>query len=183
MTGTEIAFLVTISLLVISSLFVVLIRNPVRATFMLILSFFPTAVVYFFLHASFVGVLQILVYAGAILVLFTFVVMMVNPAPGEGEAGTEVKRPRSKLVGLAAALVLAAAILPVFLTAVLPPDGDVRDDFGSLKAIGRMLFENPANNPFILSFELLSFLVLAAIIAAVVLARGRDGQKPRKDAN
>jgi len=183
MTGTEIAFLVTVSLVVLSSLAVVLIRNPVRATFMLILSFFPTTVVYFFLHAPFVGVLQILVYAGAILVLFTFVVMMVNPAPNEGEAGTETRKPRSKLIGAAAALVLSAAILPVFLTAVLPSEGAVRDDFGSLKAIGKMLFENPANNPFILSFELLSFLVLAAIIAAVTLARGRDGQKPRGDAN
>ena len=71
MTGIEIAFLITISILVLTSLAVVLIRNPVRATFMLILSFFPTTVVYFFLHASFVGVLQILVYAGAILVHVT----------------------------------------------------------------------------------------------------------------
>lgn len=179
MQGTDIAFLITISLLVITSLLVVVIKNPVRATFMLILSFFPTTVVYFFLHASFVGVLQILVYAGAILVLFTFVVMMVNPAPNEGEAGTEAEKPRSRLVAAGAALVILAALVPVFLTAALPVDGAVREDFGSLKSIGRMLFENPAENPYILSFELLSFLVLAAIIAAVSLARGR-GEKPAR---
>ena len=81
MQVTEIIFLINAAFLVLFSLAVVVIKNPVRATFMLILSFLPTTAIYFFLHAPFVGILQILVYAGAILVLFTFVVMMVNPAP------------------------------------------------------------------------------------------------------
>lgn len=178
MSGTDIAFLVTAFLLVSSSVFVVIVRNPVRATFLLIMSFLPTTAIYFFLHAPFVGILQILVYAGAILILFTFVVMMVNPSPGDGDSDGR-KTGRSKLIALLVVLLLGGVMLPVFLTTSFVGDLDVRRDFGGLKSIGQMLFADPRNNPYILSFELLSFLVLAGIVAAVSLARVRNPEKKK----
>ncbi|MBL8018788.1 MAG: NADH-quinone oxidoreductase subunit J [Leptospirales bacterium] len=178
MSGTDMAFLVTAFLLVSSSVFVVVVRNPVRATFLLIMSFLPTTAIYFFLHAPFVGILQILVYAGAILILFTFVVMMVNPSPGDGDSDGR-KTGRSKLIALLVVLLLGGVMLPVFLTTSFVGDLDVRRDFGGLKSIGQMLFADPRNNPYILSFELLSFLVLAGIVAAVSLARVRNPEKKK----
>jgi len=176
MQVTEIIFLGNAVILVLASIGVVLIKNPVRATFLLILSFLPTTVIYFFLHAAFVGVLQILVYAGAILVLFTFVVMMVNPAPGDAEigpVGTTAPR-RSRLVALGVVLLLAGVLLPVVLSVTVGPEPQVTRDFGGLASIGKMLFSDTRNNPFILSFELLSFLVLAGIVVATSLARGKS---------
>ncbi|MCE9600391.1 MAG: NADH-quinone oxidoreductase subunit J [Spirochaetia bacterium] len=176
-SGTDIAFLITAGLLVFSSAAVVILKNPVRATFLLILSFLPTTAIYFFLHAPFVGILQILVYAGAILILFTFVVMMVNPSPGDGDTDGR-KIDRSKIVGLLVVLLLGGVLLPVFFTTSIGAV-DVRRDFGGLKSIGQMLFADPLNNPYILSFELLSFLVLAGIVAAVSLARIRNPEKKK----
>lgn len=178
MSGTDIAFLVTAVLLVSASASVVIIKNPVRATFLLILSFLPTTAIYFFLHAPFVGILQILVYAGAILILFTFVVMMVNPSPGDGDSDGR-RANRSKLIGLLVVLLLGGVLVPVFLTTSFVGEAEVRRDFGGLKSIGQMLFADTRNNPYILSFELLSFLVLAGIVAAVSLARVRNTEKKK----
>lgn len=176
MQVTEIIFLINAAFLVLFSLAVVVIKNPVRATFMLILSFLPTTAIYFFLHAPFVGILQILVYAGAILVLFTFVVMMVNPAPGDGEISPDgAKRlPRSRIAAVGIVLLLGGVLLSVVLSISFPAIASVPAEFGGLRAIGTMIFKNPSENPYIFSFELLSFLVLAGIIAAVSIARGRE---------
>ncbi len=182
MQVTEIIFLVNAGALVLLSLAVVVVKNPVRATFLLIMSFLPTTAIYFFLQAPFVGILQILVYAGAILVLFTFVVMMVNPAPGDGEVSPdgERKRPRTPLAALGIVLILGAVLLGVLGTMSFAAGPAVPREYGSLKSIGNMLFKNTSDNPYIFSFELLSFLVLAGIVAAVSIARGRELVRKRR---
>lgn len=193
------------------SISVVVMRNPVRATFLLIFSFIPTAGLYVLLYAPFVGVLQILVYSGAILVLFTFVVMMINPAPfvSEEEARRE-KAAGPQKATMAVIAVLASLLLLVFVNATVgayedelagkspanrlapeavePAGTDETasitaapetaaesqrpEDFGSIQSIGRLLFADPLNSPFFLAFQLMAFLILAGIIAAVNLARG-----------
>jgi NADH-quinone oxidoreductase subunit J len=186
----EITFALSAALILISSLAVVLIKNPVRATLLLILSFLPTSLVYILLQASFVGILQILVYAGAIMMLFTFVIMMINPAPKGGESpvgGVEsaFSGLRGVLIGLL--LVGAAGVLLIpqvyRAAAQLAVEPVTKPGFGELSSIAAMLFEDPSNNPLTVSFELISFLILVGIIAALNFSRrkGAAGAAPAKD--
>ncbi len=165
-------------LILLASLGVVLVKNPVRATLLLIASFIPTALIYILLQAPFVGILQILVYAGAIMMLFTFVIMMINPAPMGGKGG-EGGLPPSRLNTLVALLLLVLAAV-VFIPGVYQAAAQttvnlpLRPDFGGLGALSEMIFRDPANNPLTVSFELMSFLILVGIIAALNFSRRKS---------
>jgi NADH-quinone oxidoreductase subunit J len=185
----EITFALSAVVILLSSLAVVLIKNPVRATLVLILSFLPTSLVYILLQASFVGILQILVYAGAIMMLFTFVIMMINPSPKDGESpigGGAVESAysgiRGALIGLAFVGLAGAMIIPqVYSAASQVSTAPVtKPGFGDLASIAALLFEDPANNPLTVSFELISFLILVGIIAALNFSR-RKGASPDKE--
>lgn len=185
----EITFALSALFILLSSIAVVLIKNPVRATLLLILSFLPTSLIYILLQASFVGILQILVYAGAIMMLFTFVIMMINPSPKDGEspvggADGAFSGLRGALVGLLVVGVAGALVLPqVYMAAARVSTGPVtKPGFGELTSIAALLFEDPANNPFTVSFELISFLVLVGIIAALNFSR-RKGAASRSSEN
>ena len=176
----EIVFALSAALILASSLAVVLVRNPVRATLLLILSFLPTALVYILLRASFVGILQILVYAGAIMMLFTFVIMMINPSPREGELAGSVKQGgeepgflRNSLISLGLLLLAGAAVIPVVYRAAseVSTAPITKPGFGELGSIADLLFKDPKNNPLTVSFELISFLILVGIIAALNVSR------------
>lgn len=158
------------------SLAVVVVRNPVIATFLLIGSFLPTTGIYMLLHAPLVGIFQILIYAGAILVLFTFVVMMVNPGPGSFAPGVDEKGGRGRIFLFAFGALVAAAFPAVLAAYFLQADAVVSNAapaFGSLKSIGRLIFTASDNNPLTVSFELLSFLILAGMVIALNLTRSR----------
>ena len=166
-----------ISLLVLS-LTVVLARNPVRSTLLLILSFLPTALLYILMQAPFVGILQILVYGGAIMMLFTFVIMMINPAPHGGEIPGELAGPfqLKRLLPWLLLLVLVGLVFipPVYHAALGVQTSPVKKpDFGSLASLAMFIFKDPANNPFTVSFELISFLILVGVIAALNFSRHR----------
>ena len=156
---------------VVASLLVIGQRNPIYSVLLLILSFGALSGLYVLLDAPFVAVIQIVVYAGAIMVLFLFVVMLLN-APVEDIA--EVKgihpllRPGPLKLGAVMAVVLA-----VELVWVLVQDG--RWDVGwsgagvsSVRSIGVVLFTRYA-----FPFEVTSILILVAMVGAVVLARHR----------
>ena len=164
------------------SLAVVLARNPVRSTLLLILSFLPASLLYLLLQAPFVAILQILVYGGAIMMLFTFVIMMINPAPKEGEvpggkpsgAPVPIVRLRAVLRLLLPAAAALAFIPPVYrAAAAIPPAPVEKSGFGSLASMAELMFRNPGENPLTVSFELISFLILAGIVAAVNFNRRR----------
>ena len=181
----EITFALSAALILISSLAVVLIKNPVRATLLLILSFLPTSLVYILLQASFVGILQILVYAGAIMMLFTFVIMMINPSPKEGEShvtGSEgpLSGLRGALIGLLLVGVAGALVIPQVYRAAAQVSVEPvsKPGFGELSSIAALLFEDPANNPLTVSFELISFLILVGIIAALNFSRRKGAAPP-----
>jgi NADH-quinone oxidoreductase subunit J len=180
----ELTFALSAVAILISSLAVVLIKNPVRATLMLIASFLPASLVYILLRASFVGILQILVYAGAIMMLFTFVIMMINPSPNEGDAPTGGQEGtfsglRGGLVGLAIIGVAGALVLPLVYRAAsgLEVQPVTKPGFGGLDSIAKLLFEDPANNPLTVSFELISFLILVGVIAALNFSRRKGALK------
>ena len=183
----DVVFALASLIILLSSLGVVLIRNPVRATLLLILSFLPTSLVYILLNAPFVGILQILVYAGAIMMLFTFVIMMINPSPKEGEtAGMRLEGDpehtglRSSLLGLGLVGAAGLLVLPLAYSAAsrVSTAPITKPGFGSLESIGAMLFRDPGNNPLTVSFELISFLILVGIIAALNFSRRKRGGLP-----
>jgi len=152
-------------LAVLSALGMVLnVRNTVAAAMSLVVTMISLAVVYVVLEAHLVAVIQIMVYAGAIVVVFLFVVLLLNLRRDTFE------RPRQRLLK-AAGVALAAGIAAAFLglmPSALPTVRDLPEGFGGYRAVGAELFTR-----FVLPFEITSLLILAAVVGAVVLAKRR----------
>jgi len=155
-----ILFFVLAGLLVMSSLMVVFLRNVVHCAMVLVAALFLIAIFFLMLHAFMVGVLQVLVYAGAIMVLFLFVIMFLNPNTPE---------PRRKLwwgFGSLAALLFAGSLAALMTNGESADPMAVVEVFGSFEMLAKSLFTD-----FVLPFEIASVLLLVAIIGAVVLAK------------
>jgi NADH-quinone oxidoreductase subunit J len=150
---------------VVSALGMVLnVRNTVAAALCLVITMISLAVTYVVLDAHLVAALQIMVYAGAIVVVFLFVVMLLNLRRDD------FPRPRQRLVK-AAGVVLALGVAGAFVQlvpAALPTVREVPADFGGYVHVGRALYRD-----FVLPFEITSLLLLGAIVGAVVLAKRR----------
>ena len=156
------------ALLVATAVMVVVHRNPVTSALFLVLSFCSLAGIYLLLQAEFLGMVQIIVYAGAIMVLFLFVIMYLN-LQHDVETGAQiaVRRGIGWMVG--ALLLLFGFLLanrgwaPGPVAAQLPEQGG-----GNAAAIGRVLYSR-----FLFPFEVTSILLLVAMVGAIVLAKGR----------
>ena len=140
------------------------VRNTVNSALSLVVCMLSLAVLFIVLHAEFIGVLQVMIYAGAIVVLFVFVIMLLNLRGGN--LGAE-SQPWLKLVG--AGIVIAATLqLAALLRGPPRPWPEIPADFGQVKPIGLSLFTD-----YLLAFEVAGVLLLAGIVAAVVLAKKR----------
>lgn len=161
MTPSIIVFYVLAGLLVVSSLAVVFQRNVVHSAMALVAALFLIAIFFLTLHAPMVGVLQVLIYAGAIMVLFLFVIMFLNPTTLEQRRGTWWG------LGTIAALLLAGALVAVMSGGEPAADPVAGTElFGSPEMLAKSLFTD-----FVLPFEIASVLLLVAIVGAVVLAK------------
>jgi NADH-quinone oxidoreductase subunit J len=150
-------------LAVITALGVILQRNPVHCLLALAVNLFDVGVLYIGLGAVTVGFLQIIIYVGAIMVLFLFVIWLLN-LQAEGGIGGHLAL---KFFGAAAAAALAAELVLIFWHA--PPIGRVVTmpvGYGSITSLGRLLFSD-----YLIAFEVTSILLLAAIVGAIGLAR------------
>ena len=156
-----------------TSLGVVLQRNPMHSVLLLIVSFGGLAGLYVLLDAPFSAVTQIIVYAGAIMVLFLFVVMLLN-APQEDAAEWDRSHPLNRpgarrLGGALAGLLLLELVWAVWHVSTRQESG-IKDvavgNVSSVAAIGRSIFTDYA-----FPFEVTSILILAAMVGAVILAR------------
>ena len=156
------------ALLVVTSLLVVLHKNPVTSALFLVLSFSSLAGIYLLLHAEFLGMVQIVVYAGAIMVLFLFVIMYLN-LQHDVESGVQiaVRRGIGWLAG--AALLLTGATLLRRGWALGPANEMLPDaELGNVTAIGKVLYSR-----YLFPFEITSILLLVAMIGVIVIAKGR----------
>ena len=162
---------------VVSSLLVIAQRNPIYSVMLLIASFGALSGLYVLLDAPFVAVTQIIVYAGAIMVLFLFVVMLLN-APHEDTEEDLERRGRTaaaSTTGLRVAGAVLAVTLGVELVWPLTQMPRTTDGVfpaagvSSVAAIGRLLFTD-----FAFAFEVTSVLILVAMVGAVILARRED---------
>ena len=143
-------------------------RHPIYSVLSLLLAMFCLAVLFVMLGAYFVAALQILLYAGAVLVLFLFVMMLLNLQP---EALARMRIFTLRAVGTLAALLLAWILVQIVRSVPWAAGGSGSAPGGTVEAVGRLLFTT-----YLLPFELTSFIILAAIIGAVTLAK----QEPRK---
>lgn len=150
-------------LAVVTALLMVTRQNPIFSAVWLVVSFFAFAVLFLMLQAQFVAVLQILLYAGAIMVLFIFVIMLLNVR--EEELKPKVMQ-FSGLLGGAAALYLVVLFALGVLKEKAAPFGPVSGDFGYVAPVGKLLFTK-----YLIPFELTSVLLLVAIVGSVVMGK------------
>ncbi len=163
----EILFWVLTIMALSCALGVILSRNPVNSVLFLIATFFAISGHYVLINAQFLAVVNIIVYAGAIMVLFLFVIMLMNL-----NADTEPQKNRliqfaGVISGGALFLVLIAAMRTSTVNILEPASTDI----GLIKNLGRTLFTQ-----FVLPFEISSVLFLSAMIGAVVIGKKEEGQ-------
>ena len=147
-------------------------RNPVNSALWLVLTLFALAGLFVMLDAQFLGALQVLVYAGAIMVLFLFVIMLLNLGRG---APQDIKGGMGKL--LATLLAGGFALQLIAATSSGPPEA-IRMPPGSMEAMQRQeglvaVVGKSLYGDYLVPFEITSLLLLAAIVGAVVLAKRR----------
>jgi NADH-quinone oxidoreductase subunit J len=176
---TQYIFYFFAALLVLSAVMVVTVRNPVHAALFLVLAFFTSAALWLMLEAEFLAIVLVLVYVGAVMVLFLFVVMMldINFAPlREGFA-------RFLPVGLAMAALMVVSMGLVLKTVYL--DGVEIDapspplpNYNNSMELGRVLFTD-----FLYPFEIAGAILLVAIVAAIslTLRKGRSNKTQDPD--
>ncbi len=147
---------------------VVGLRNPVNGALSLVTSFFCLAGIYILLNAHFMAVLQIMVYAGAIMVLFLFVLMLLNL--GDDEIG-KARISLTQLMGVGTAAGVAVVLMGAFSAArngTVQASSALESGFGSIETVGRVLLSR-----YVLPFELVAVLLLAGIVGSVVVAKRR----------
>ena len=149
-------------------------KSPVAAALWLVNTMFSLAALFVMLDAEFIGVIQVLVYAGAIMVVFVFVIMLLNL--GHPSELAQARGKWWKLAAGAVGLVLLAEIMVIsrggLPETLVRPAAQNQQELRELNPIG--MIAKPLFNEYLLAFELTSVLLLVAITGAVVLGRGRS---------
>jgi NADH-quinone oxidoreductase subunit J len=163
LTLTEILFFVLSAITIISGALVIFSRNPVYSVLYLIVTFFAIAGHYILLNAQFLAAVHVIVYAGAIMVLFLFVIMMLNL--------NETTEPKTAMWSKFAAVIAGMTFLPLLVGALKTSDAVVmtqpqNSDIGLVKTLGQVLFTD-----YLVPFELSSVLFLSAMVGAVLLGK------------
>jgi NADH-quinone oxidoreductase subunit J len=145
---------------------VVAFSNAVRSALCLVMNFFLLAFLYFTLNAEMLGITQIVVYTGAIMVLFLFVIMLLNL--GGSQVINEPKDPK-KMVGIGLGVGLAGLIASQLLPAFIKVEAkDLAFPYGEPQTVGHVLFTS-----YILPFEAVSILLLVGLVGSILLAKRR----------
>jgi NADH-quinone oxidoreductase subunit J len=147
-----------------SALMVVISRHPVRSILYLVLTFFMISANYILMNAQFIAIVNIMVYAGAIMVLFLFVLMLLNLS--------KENEPKSSIIVKLAAVIAGGILFTVFIAAL--KDGvvvaqavtDGANNQGLVQNLGQLLFTK-----YVLPFEIASVLFIASMVGAVLLAK------------
>ncbi len=163
-----ILFIVFAGLCLAGAINLLLQTHPINSALSLVVVMSSLAVLYLLLGAEFLAAAQIIVYAGAIMVLFTFVVMLLNAGREERTMGSGVAR----LLGFPAVAVVLGVIATVILKAQGLGSASLSDPITSTEDLSRVLFRE-----LLLPFEVTSVLILIAILGAVALARPGDGER------
>jgi NADH-quinone oxidoreductase subunit J len=161
---TDLALFIGLALIaVISAVSMLASRDAVYSALFLVLNFLTVATFYLLLHAAFIAMVQITVYAGAIMVLFLFVIMLLGTEREDIGGSIRWQLPVAILlaVGLAAELVVGLLRSTAGVQGQLP---ELTEGFGSPASVGRLLFSE-----YIIPFELISILLLVAMVGTIFL--------------
>ncbi|APU41646.1 NADH dehydrogenase [Streptomyces sp. TN58] len=169
-TGVEIAFLLVGLATFGAALVTVTTRQLVHAALWLVVALGGIAVEYLLLTAEFIAWVQVLIYLGSVIVLLLFGLMLTKAPIGRSPDADSGNRPVALGVAVVAAAALVWVVVDAFRTTWIDLDGPVQ---GSTKVSGEMLFQH-----WVLPFEALSVLLLAALIGAIVLSRRNDPADP-----
>ncbi|HSZ72796.1 MAG TPA: NADH-quinone oxidoreductase subunit J [Cytophagaceae bacterium] len=166
----QLLFIVLSLISIAAALCVIFVRNPIYSVLSLVITFFSIAGHYILLKAQFLAIVNIIVYAGAIMVLFLFVIMLLNLNHTEN---AEKRSFLSKAIAVVAGGILLVSLVGLLKGSTLTPaeNGVSSDEIGTVQMLGKVLFTD-----FVLPFEISSVLFLSAIIGAVML-----GKKDLKD--
>jgi NADH-quinone oxidoreductase subunit J len=170
-------FYIFATILIVSALAVVTARNPVHAALFLVLAFFTASAIWMLLRAEFLAITLVLVYVGAVMVLFLFVVMMLDVNLDRLREGFWSYLPLGATVGI---LMVAEMVLVLggrYFDLMLPKPKDYSIAYSNTKELGRLLYTD-----YMYPFEIAAVVLLVAIIAAIALTlrRRKDtkGQDP-----
>jgi len=162
----SILFYILATVAVVAAGAVVLHRNPVKSAFALIVVMLALGIIYLQLSAGFLAIIQIMVYAGAVMVLFLFVLFLLNVGVESPFSQRWYRRAVAGVSGLLMGVILAGIFFSRGLSAAHESAPALASDFGNIEPVGELLFTR-----YLLPFELLSVLLLAAIIGAVLVTR------------
>ncbi|MFN7929256.1 MAG: NADH-quinone oxidoreductase subunit J [Blastocatellia bacterium] len=169
----QLIFLFVAAVAVFAAFNVILQRNPIYSALSLIITMCALAGTFLLLEAQFVATMQVIVYAGAVMVLFVFVIMLLNVRT------EEARQDRVKYLKLVAPLLFIALLAEVFfvartVTTPIPPIASVAGQapFGTVENIGEAMFSE-----YLFPFEATSVLILMAMVGSLVLARKRTTQE------
>lgn len=162
MTFTALLFYFYSTITVIAAISVVTVRNPVHAVLSLVLTFFSSAAIWILMEAEFLGITLVLVYVGAVMVLFIFVVMMLDINVAKMRAGFVRYLP----LGLLVAVIMAAEMIAVLSAKsfqVASPEPKP-EGYSNTEALGEVLYTD-----YVFAFEIAAVILLVAIVAAIAL--------------
>ncbi|MFA5618675.1 MAG: NADH-quinone oxidoreductase subunit J [Weeksellaceae bacterium] len=176
MSTSEILFFILAGLTILSALLTITARNPVHSILYLIITFFSLSGHYLLLNAQFLAIVNIIVYAGAIMVLFLFVVMIMNL--NKDQEG--LSKPFIILSGVIICALFFAMTVGIFLQSDLSEGHEAGLYFGKIglvETLGNVLYSD-----YVIPFELASILFMGAMIGAVVLSK-RTKREPKFKTN
>jgi len=171
-------FAVCSSAALVGALCTVVAKNPIRGAMGLLLTIVGIAGLFLKLNAQFLAAIQLIVYAGAVVVLFVFVIMLLGPDAGHAKQTSEPKAKLARaLAGVLMALIAFVTLGLVLRSADAPARfGHVGPEHGSVEAVGRQLFTKA-----VVPFELATALLIVAVIGAIAVARSRhQTRKPKQ---
>lgn len=155
---------------VLSALLVVFSRNPIHSVLFLILCFFSLSGHYIMMNAQFIAVVNIIVYAGAIMVLFLFTIMFLNFRNELEQTKTLLLKISASVFGGMIFIILVSAFKQVEISQAKLLDSNIQ--IGLVENLGKELFST-----FLIPFELVSVLFLSAMVGAVLLGRREKGER------
>ena len=174
MTFEQIVFYSFAAIMVFSGLRMITVRNPVHAALFLVLTFFTAAALWLLMEAEFLGIVLVLVYVGAVMVLFLFVVMMLDINIARMREGFIRFLP----VGVAVAVLMVVEIILVVSAKPfqVPAPGRAPADYANTEELGMVLYTE-----YVYPFELAAVILLVAIVAAIALTMRRRPETKYQD--
>jgi len=169
MTVGNVFFVVASAVALFGAFMTIASRSPIRSAVGLLITIVGIAALFLMLNAQFLAAIQLIVYAGAVVVLFVFVIMLLGPDAGDGE-GTVVRARLARYGAGAFFLLLSAGAAHLVSRAGLIPTRFkiAADGHGSVEGIGTFLFGSA-----VIPFELATALLLVAVVGAIAVARGK----------